>query len=326
MKKLGAFVLVLWILALALPIAVAWGAGPEEQDGEAVDALSPVGDDRRIKVLLSDRNEIIEMGLEEYIAGVVAAEMPVSFDLEALKAQAVAARSYTIYQMENNPGDPAHQGADVCTDYRHCKAYISKEDAKKKWGEAYYLKYWPKVEEAVRSTEGMILLYDDEPVNAVFHSTSGGVTENAKDVWGVDVPYLRSVESPGDADSPQFHSTVLVEKGQFEKVMAQELGVELLDAEWFLQNMRTEYTEAGSVKEITVEELGVKGTRMRELFNLKSAKFTMEEDEKHVLFHVTGYGHGVGMSQYGANALAQSGETYREILSWYYTGANIGTI
>lgn len=255
------------------------------------------------------------MNFEDYLIGVVAAEMPASFEDEALKAQAVAARTYTLYKSASS----FHE-ADVCTDYTHCQAYLTDEDMHTNWGKDYDF-YYDKIKNAVYSTKNQHLTYNDEPVMAVFHSMGGGRTENSADVWGSPLPYLVSVDSPGEDAATNYHSTYSVTWAQFKEKIASLYPDIKLNS--YLDISQPTLTEGGHVKSIMIASRSVSGTEIRTLFNLRSTKFDISFAGDNVIFSVTGYGHGVGMSQYGANAMAKDGKTYKEILSHYYQGTTI---
>ena len=248
-----------------------------------------------LKVLAGDTVE--EMTLGEYLVGVVRAEMPASFEPEALKAQAVAARTYTLYKMQTggNHGDTA----DICTDSTCCQAYISEENARNNWGENADA-YEEKIETAVRETDGETILYGGVPILAVFHSCSAGQTRSSGQVWVSDLPYLQAVSSPEPADSiPNYYSRV-----EF-------------TAEEFREKVLASYPEADLSGE------SMKGSTLRSVLGLRSACFEWEAADGKLVFFVTGYGHGVGMSQYGANQMAKEGADYRTILTHYYTGVTV---
>ena len=274
----------------------------------------------------ADTGETEKIRLDDYLTGVVTAEMPASFEPEALKAQAVAARSYTYNKyLENraSPGKiPGHNGADVCTDPGHCKAYMTLSDAREKWGARWEAAYYEKIRAAVTDTDGEVLTYDARPVNAVFHAASYGRTESSRDVWGGDLPYLKSVESPlSDAQSQITHVTLGAQEFKDAVCAAYpEASFPEEKAEWLKNVVRS---EGGSVLTVQIGGVTLKGTDVRALFSLKSADFTVTASDDAVSFEVRGSGHGVGMSQYGANALAQSGYDYRAILARYYTGTEI---
>ena len=259
----------------------------------------------KIKVYDSESKKVFEMELEEYVWRALANEMPALFHIEALKAQAVAIRSYTL---SKSPSD-VHKGAVVCTDYKHCAAYLKDE----KSIDEKYIKLYKK---AVNDTKGEILLYDNKPINAVFHAMSSGKTENASDVWGKSVPYLVSVDSVSDKSEEGFETIVSFNAG----VLQKKLGVASSDIGEIVRS------EAGGVKTIEIGGKSFKGSEIRNLLNLRSCAFKAENNQGTISFTVHGYGHGVGMSQRGANACAQAGLGYREILLKYYKGVSLAKV
>ena len=315
MKRYIFFVVFFLISALILPLCVFFIM--QFQDNLNEKAKTHQGED--ISVYFSDEKVIKKMDIEEYLMGVVCAEMPASFEKEALKAQAVAARSYAIYRMENPSGE--HTGAAVCTDFAHCKAYKKMETAQKEWGKDAH-KYSKKIKQAIEETEGEILTYNGEVALAVFHSQSGGGrTENSSDVWGGDVPYLVSVESHGEENAPNFYSSAVFSFEEFkEKILSQNSSAKLSTPQ---DIGNSKISEGGSVKSITIGGVEFTGREIRTLFNLRSSCFKIFADEGSVRFEVTGYGHGVGMSQYGANTMAKEGFDYKKILTHYYSGTQI---
>ena len=277
------------------------------------------GDNDFIRVYITSEDKVEEMKREEYLKGVVAAEMPADFELEALKAQAVAARTYMEAHINDKDKKEAHKGADICTDYAHCAAWISKEDRFSSWGDEAQ-KNWKKISSAVEETEGEAIFYDDKIISAVFHSTSGGRTENAEDVWSKSVPYLKGVESKGDELSPKFHSEVQISKAEFKNVLLKEYSDANPESLFY---DKIERTESGGIKSIIVLGIKITGPEFRKLFNLKSTNAEISENEDNIIIKTKGYGHGVGMSQYGANYMAQHGKSYKEILTHYYSGVEI---
>lgn len=265
------------------------------------------------------------MDLETYVAGVTAAEMPASFPEEALKAQAIAARTFAQSRRICG-GDDVHPDADVCDDYTHCAAYLDLEtQAEEQWGsEAEEWKQ--KIEEAVRQTSGQIVTYGGEPITAVFHAACGSETESAADVWGADVPYLVSVDSTGDDACPDYTSSVTFGAEEFRQIMLrkyEDINLTGMPETWFTDFTRT---DAGNVLRCTVGGVHAKGTTLRSLLGLRSTNFTVSTTETSITFETTGYGHAVGMSQYGAKAMAEQGSTCNEILTHYYTGTEISEI
>lgn len=274
---------------------------------------------RTLRVL--DGETVLEMDLGAYLTGVVRAEMPASFESEALKAQAVAARTYTLYKLQS--GGNHGETADICTDHTCCQAYLDEESARANWGESADA-YEAKVEAAVRDTDGEAILYGGVPILAVFHSSSPGLTRAAGEVWANDLPYLRAVSSPESGDRvPNYYSRV--------EFTAEELKAKLQDAfpgadlsggmENWLRDPAAD--GAGSVATVSVGGVRVKGSQVRGALNLRSACFTWEVQGDRMVFLVTGYGHGVGLSQYGAGAMAAAGADYREILTHYYTDVTV---
>lgn len=272
-----------------------------------------------IRVKLSD-GTVTEMTMADYLWRVVAAEMPASFEPEALKAQAVAARTYAAAKMA--AGEANHPDADMCTDISCCQAYITPQDAAANWG-ASASSYEAKISAAVADTSGVIATYGGQPIQAVFFSSAAGRTADAVEVWGNDVPYLTGVESPEGEEVPNYHSTVTVPVEEFRTtLLSQVTGADLSGdpSGWFGTPV---LASNGGVTSIPVGGVSVTGATLRALFGLRSTVFTVQADSTAVTFSVTGYGHGVGMSQYGANAMAKEGKSYEEILKWYYTGVEL---
>ena len=274
-----------------------------------------------VRVTLPD-GTVTALTLAEYLWRVVAAEMPASFETEALRAQAVTARTYTLYQMGIGQ-NPNHPDADMCTDISCCQAYLSPEEAAERWGDQA-AQWGEKIARAVSDTDGQAILYQGEPIDAVFFSSAAGRTLDAVEVWGGSVPYLTSVESPEGEEVPNYRTTVAVPVEEFQTVfLTQYPDADLSGApeDWFQTVVPV---SSGGVATVEVGGVAVKGTELRTLFGLRSASFSVSADGEAVTFSVTGYGHGVGMSQYGANAMAKAGSTWREILTHYYTGVTIG--
>ena len=259
--------------------------------------------------------------IESYIKNVVAAEMPASFQTEALKAQAVAARTYTLYKMQS-ADKSAHNGADVCTDFSHCKAYADENAQREKFG-ANYEAYSARIGDAVEATASEILCYDNQPILAVFHAMSSGRTESSADVWGGARPYLVSVESAGDRDAQGYETTVCLPPEELLSTLRNSgfAPDESLSPESAVGEPT--HTDGGSVRDITLYGVALSGTEIRSLFGLRSANFDLVYDGAQFVFTVRGYGHGVGMSQQGANSMASSGSDYTSILAWYYPGTTL---
>lgn len=316
--------LLLAALLFALPVftvTVVRGQRASEQPEEPIHLLPPgeIDSARTLRVL--DGDTVTEMSFSDYLQGVLRAEMPASFQEDALRAQAVAARTYTYYKMQNggNHGDTA----DICTDHTCCQAFLGKDRAAENWGKNAE-RYEAKIENAVSATDGQVMLYGGAPILAVFHSSSAGETWNSGEVWAQDLPYLQSVSSPEGEGVPNYYSTVELTEAEFrEKFLAARPEADLSGpaSGW----IRDPVMDGVHVESVTIGGVSVSGPSVRSVFGLRSASFTAEAGDGKITFYVTGYGHGVGLSQYGANAMAEAGSTWREILEHYYTGVTIGT-
>ena len=275
-----------------------------------------------IKLLHSDTNKIEEIDLDEYLCGVVSAEMPASFEEEALKAQAVVARTYTIYKIVNNDGK--HGEADICDNSGCCQAWISKEERMEKWKEGEKDENWNKIVKAVNGTQGKIITYEGKPINAFFHSNSGGATEAPVNVWGGSgYPYLQSVSTSGEDAYSQYSSEAEFTEKEFEEKIKKEHSNFKIDFKEKDCIKINEYTEGGRVKKIKIGNLELSGVEVRNIFGLRSANFEINIEDKKIKFKVTGYGHGVGMSQTGADSLAKEGKKYEDIIHHFYTNVEI---
>ena len=321
MRKYAAAGLVLTVLLFGGAYLAA--GGPAAEPEPAAPETAAVHHDRDVTLTIQDGDTTEQMTLERYLTGVVRGEMPASFEMEALRAQAAAERSYVYYQLAAGRKD-AHPDADFCTDHTCCSAYLSETTAREKWG-GDFAPWNTRVEQAVSDTDGQVVLYNGRPILAVFHSSSAGRTAAAGDVWSGDLPYLVSVDSPeGEETVPNYYSTVTFTAAEAkEKLLAAhpELKLSGTPDRWFGAAAEN---GSGRVETVSVGGTDIEGTELRRIFGLRSACFTVAADSESVTFRVTGYGHGVGMSQYGANQLAREGKTWQEILEWYYTGATVG--
>ncbi len=267
-------------------------------------------------------NDVKKLSMQEYLYGVVAAEMPASFEDEALKAQAVAARTETVKKKNHESDD--HKNADLCDNPSHCQAYYSENDLKEKYGEKWIQKDYLKIKSSVDVTSGIIATYNGEPITAVFHSTSSGMTENSKDVWGGDMPYLISVKSEGEEESPRFTEEKPFSFSEFKNLILKLKDVPFSNnPESWITNIQK--NESGSVKTLNICGVEFKGTEIRTALSLRSTNFEISINDK-IIFKTKGNGHGVGLSQYGANYMAKKGYTYEDILKKYYTGISVGNM
>lgn len=256
------------------------------------------------------------LSIEEYVVHVVAAEVPFSYSPEALAAQAVAARTYTVRRMTGTAKCP--RGGDLCSDASCCQAYRTDEALREYWGEKYQENI-DKIREAVRMTEGLILTYMGEPISAVYHSSSCGRTCSAEEVFSFRVPYLVSVDSPEgelcETSEQRFtfsEAEAMITKAFPEAELDGSRSVSVLSL-----------TESGRAAEVYFEGAVLTGNELRRALGLKSAAFTVTIDGAQITFFCMGYGHGVGMSQVGAEAMAEAGAAYAEILAHYYPGTEL---
>lgn len=276
-----------------------------------------------VRLLHNQTGEVEILSMDEYLYGVVSAEMPASYEQEALKAQAIVARTYTAYKMFKGS---KHENADICDDSTCCQAWISKEDRFAKWNEAERENNWNKITTAVNETVGKIITYNGEPINAFFHASSGGTTEMVSNVWGgTDYPYLQSVATSGEEGYTQYSSTVTLTKEELiQKLQTSYPEIQIdFNTENTIQIL--EYTDSGRVKTVQFGNTNISGVEARTIFGLRSAKFNIEVGDA-ITFNVTGYGHGVGLSQTGADAMAKLGNTAEQIINHYYTGVKIENI
>ena len=264
--------------------------------------------DYSIPVLLKD-GKISYMEIECYISGVVLAEMPADFEKEALKAQAVVARTYALKRFS---GAEKHPSNAICTDPSCCQAYCSEEDYLQSGGTQISV---DKVKKAVLDTKGKVLTYNSQLIDATYFSCSGGKTEDARAVWGSDVPYLQSVDSPGEENASHYMDTVYFTRQEFADCL--QIDSALVQGQW-IGNIT--YTKGGGVENITVCDRVYSGTQIRGLLGLRSTAFVITAVGNTVTVTTKGFGHRVGMSQYGADAMAVSGSSYDQILAYYYKG------
>lgn len=258
--------------------------------------------------------QIENVEIEEYVMGVLSAEMPINFELEALKAQAVAARTYIVRNLLHPDTSKLPKGADVTDSTLH-QVYNNTSELKERWGKKYTGNI-TKLKQAVRDTEGIIITYQGDPIDASFFSTSNGLTENSEDYWSASIPYLRSVPSPWDKDSPVFMETKKFTINELEA----KIGVSIPNNEEIGEIQRTSSKRVSIVK---ISGKNITGKDFREFLGLKSTDFTLKREGSHVTITTKGNGHGVGMSQYGANGMARAGKNYKDILEHYYTDITI---
>jgi stage II sporulation protein D len=281
-----------------------------------------------IKVWDVASNKLITIPLEQYVAGVVAAEMPASYHLEALKAQAAAARTRAVNQAAafSGKGCSNHPEADICTDSTHCQAYINESERAEKWG-ASAQAYEARVFRAVMETKGYILTYNGEPITVLYHAVSGGHTEDVQAVFSQSLPYLKGVESKGEESNPKYQTVQSFSHQEAAELLNKAFpGANISPDTVALQVAITERTATGRAAMVQVGDREVPAKDFRAALSLNSTLFTITATESSITFTEKGYGHGVGMSQAGANAMAAAGSTWQDILKHYYTGIQIAAI
>ncbi len=318
--------MLLWLAVFAAAVLLLLDAGEPQssaaqnetvlrQSATAVEPLTETvpGYDavKHVPVITQDGRQLMQ--LDDYLTGVVFAEMPTSFSMEALKAQTVAARTFTLKTCRSSD----HNGA-VCTDSSCCQAWMDPALLLETVPDAY-----EKVRQAIAETDGIVAVYQGELIDAVYFSCSGGKTEDASDVWGGEVAYLRSVESPGEEIAAHYADTVSLSIEAFsEIVLAEQPQVDLTGSpqSWIGTAM---YTEGGGIDTLDIGGRVFDGTDLRAMFGLRSTAFSVSVTEESVVFETAGFGHRVGLSQYGAEAMARAGADFREILLHYYSGVSL---
>ncbi|MFD1172468.1 stage II sporulation protein D [Oceanobacillus picturae] len=311
----------LFCLILLIPtvIVVMFGdaAGSEttSQEKKAEESVELESSPFSVAVMRSNLEKVDNVPLETYVAGVVASEMPVEFEMEALKAQALAARTYIVnYKLH---GDITEE-ADVTDTVQH-QVYKDEAELQKQFGDDYQEKM-NKIKEAVNATKGEVLTYKKELITPAFFSTSNGFTENSEDYWKDELPYLRSVESHWDENTPKFLDQQTYSIDQVEQALATKLPS---DKALSIEITRT---DGQRVQDLTINGDAFSGREVREKLELRSSDFTIEQKDNHLIFTTKGYGHGIGMSQYGANGMAEEGKTYKDIVNHYYKDVEISTV
>ena len=345
MKKIIAYIGMVLLITILLPTVIVrtFKFVPKGNSvvGEAVEEQRPIVNDSRdiikppiisnykyekIKVYNQGKGEVQELNLDDYVKGVVAAEMPAAFHIEALKAQAIASRTYAISRsIKYSEGHPSHPLAAVC-DGIHCQAYLSFETLSEMHGESWIEEFWPKIEEAVDSTKNLGIFYNGEIIEPLYHSTSGGRTEDVKDVFAVEQPYLKSVSSPNEEGAPKFRNVITLTTEEFINKIKSKYPEANINKDNIAEKIKlVDKSTTGRVKKIAIDQNILDGGVMRDLFALNSTNFKISLDKNLNIMEIEtyGYGHGVGMSQWGANGMGKEGSTAFEILKHYYTGVEI---
>ena len=276
-----------------------------------------------ITLLHKKTGEIEQVNIDDYLCNVVSAEMPANFEMEALKAQAIVARTYTVYKILNKK----HENADICDDSTCCQAWVSKEDRFARWEESKRESNWQKINDCVNNTKGKIITYNNQPINAFFHSNSGGVTEIPVNVWGGSgLPYLQVVETAGEEGYTQYSSEVILNKEE----LIEKLKTKYSDIQIDFNNNDDikilDYTDGNRVKTVKFGNHELSGVETRTILGLKSTNFEIIKENDNIKFSVKGYGHGVGMSQTGADTMAKQGSNYEDIIKHFYKDVEITNI
>lgn len=278
-----------------------------------------------VRLYRHESGEIVNLSLEDYVTGVVAAEMPAHFPAEALKAQAVAARTYILKRLAaggvlNNP----HPGADTCDDPRQGQGWLSREALRERWGTWDYYRHYYKIKRAVDATEGLVLTFEGQLIDPLYHASCGGATENSEDVWRFKVPYLRSVICPYCTDPyPGERKAFALER--IDAALGTSLAATAVAAGTD-PGPKIEvlaYTSTGRPKLLSFNRREISATTVRDLLGLRSTNFAVALEGDRLIFETSGHGHGVGLCQYGARGLAEAGYGFEDILQHYYSGAKI---
>lgn len=305
------------LLLLLIPAVILLPFSKEHRAARNTEG-EPKSEDFTVAVFSDQKNQVEEIELETYVEGVVASEMPASFEDEALKAQALAARTYVTELIANGGATGLPVEAEITDTIAH-QVYKDDEELKQIWGEAYESNK-EKIEQAVAATKGEVLTYQGKPITASFFSTSNGWTENAKDYWEEDVPYLQSTESEWDLEvSPEFLHEITMPVDEFET----KLGIILSEGEI---GTIVERTAGQRIKTVSIAGQTFSGREIREKLELRSSDFHWTLQGDSIVIETKGYGHGVGMSQYGANGMAIEGNTYGDIVTHYFKGVEITSV
>lgn len=288
------------------------------QKSNVTNETTTVPENLSISVYRTEQKKVEEIDFEDYIIGVVASEMPADFSLEALKAQALTARTYIVTHVLN-PGEMSIPDDAMVTDTVTHQVFHSDDQLRRIWGKDYDWKI-ERVKEAVQATRGQIITYEGAPITATFFSTSNGYTENSEDYWQNEIPYLRSVESPWDTSSPKY----LKQKAFTTQQFSRALGVKL-PSDGTVGKI-TARTQGGRVATVNINGKTFTGREIREKLDLDSSDFQWKRIGNEIVIQTKGWGHGVGMSQYGADGMAKEGKTYQDIVQHYYNGVQISSI
>ncbi len=316
MKKMMLISAIISAVMLLMPLAVLGQV--EKPKTEAIETAAPIKEKNKNKDIFrvydKATNKTTEMAADEYIFGVIAAEMPALYETQALKAQAVAAYTYACYKRELNK----KADYDITTDFSTDQSYKTEEKAREDWGDNAE-EYVQKIKSVIKSVSGKCMYYENKPIFAAYHAVSSGKTYSAKDVWGKEIEYLKSVESKGDMESKKYEAVLEFSEEELEEkllsLVSKKKNKEILGD--------IKAKKSGLVESIKVYGNDVSGSEIRSALGLPSSNFKIEKKDGKYIFNCLGYGHGVGMSQHGANYMAKQGYNYKQILCHYYKGITI---
>jgi stage II sporulation protein D len=329
MKRLGVGLAILFAIILLIPAIVIWTADDPESEQQQLQQQTlsepviplPSSLDRQIPIsVYRTQAKTVEIyPIEEYITGVVAAEMPADFELEALKAQAMAARTYIVRRIAEKDFSDVPEGAYVSDTIQH-QVYLDEEQRRRTWGKDYSWKI-DRIRQAVVETQGQVLTFKGRPINATFFSTSNGYTENSEEYWVNEIPYLRSVEVPWDKNSPRYQVKTSILLTEVERKLGIKLTAEAISTGKWMQVLET--TTGNRIGKVKIGDKVYTGRELREKLDLHSSSFLWEIIGGKLHLTTFGYGHGVGMSQWGAHGMAQAGKKAAEIVKYFYQGIAI---
>jgi stage II sporulation protein D len=316
MKKLLSFTAIIICFLLLLPLTAL--PKSEKTVTAASNSVNTIKKTETFRIYNSDTDKTEEISAKDYLFGVVAAEMPALYEEEALKAQAVAAYTFALYRKsENNSND-----YDLTDSHLSDQSYITKSEAESRWGENASV-YTEKINKSLEEVEDYVIMYEDKPILAVYHAISYGKTEDAKNIWGKDYPYLKSVESYGDKLCSEYTSTLCVTQDEFKEKLKEKIDFSKYPE---VSLTKPNCTDAGTVSSITICNTEFTGSEIRQIFELRSSNFEIEQADGNFNFTAYGYGHSVGLSQNGANYMAKQGSDFKEILTHYYQNCKIEKI
>lgn len=320
MKKIIYTAVFISAIMLLLPLTVLQNPSEAVQTTAVLKSDSPqsAAYAEKFRVYMPETGEILDLSAEDYIFGVVAAEMPALYEAEALKAQAVAAYTFACRRKAEN----SKKDYDIACDHSLDQGYISESALKEKWGDKA-AEYTAKIRSAINEAKGYAVTFNGEPIVAVYHAISAGKTESCKNAWGSDLPYLTAVESECDRLSEGYISTFSLTAAELCKKLSNKIS---LPSDGNMVFSDISVTPSGTVKEIKICGKAFTGAELREAFSLRSAAFEVSQSGEEITFKTYGYGHGVGMSQNGANYMAKQGNDFKKILTHYYSGCKVEKI